>query len=41
MTGIVARRCYRDNETDLKKLGKRKKIRRPESKLSLFSSHRP
>lgn len=36
MPGTVARRCHRDNETDLEKLGKRKKIRPPDSKLSLF-----
>lgn len=36
MPGSVARRCHRDNETDLEKLGKRKKIRPPDSKLSLF-----
>lgn len=40
MPSTVARRCHRDNETDLEKLGKRKKIRPPDSKLSLFSSHK-
>lgn len=40
MPDTVARRCHRDNEADLKKLSKGKKIRRPDSKPRIFSSHK-
>lgn len=40
MSGTVARRCHRDNETDLEKLATGKKIRPPDSKLSVFSSYK-
>lgn len=38
--GSVARRCHRDNETDIEELGKGKKIRPPDSNLSIFFSHK-
>ena len=35
MPGTFARRCHRDNKTNLQKLGKKKKIRPPDSKLNI------